>query len=97
MAQRVRVECVNKSDRMNPHERILNIGGQNADGTRWRLSQSDAIAGIEAGKWSFYVQQAGSDTVDVIVAISQYGHKYLKTTADGEQPNNLLSLPECPR
>jgi len=34
-------------------------------------------------------------TVDVVVAKSQYGHKYLKTVADGEQPNNLLSLPEC--
>ena len=22
--------------------------------------------------------------------------KYLKTESDGEQPNNLLSLPECP-
>ena len=33
--------------------------------------------------------------VDVIVAISRFGNKYLKTEADGEQPNNLLSLYEC--
>ncbi len=97
MAQRVRVECINKSDRMNPYERILNIGGQNAGAnTRWKLSQPDAIAGIEARKWSFYVERPAGDVVDVVVADSQYGHKYLKTTADGEQPNNLLSLPECP-
>jgi hypothetical protein len=31
----------------------------------------------------------------VIVGTSRYGHKYLKTEADGEQPDNLLSLPEC--
>ncbi|WP_157785358.1 DUF3892 domain-containing protein, partial [Bradyrhizobium yuanmingense] len=24
------------------------------------------------------------------------GHKYIKTKADGIQPDNLLSLPECP-
>ncbi|MDD5382312.1 MAG: DUF3892 domain-containing protein, partial [Candidatus Margulisbacteria bacterium] len=24
------------------------------------------------------------------------GRKYLKTEADGEAPNNLLSLPTCP-
>ncbi|WP_373565454.1 DUF3892 domain-containing protein [Bradyrhizobium diazoefficiens] len=24
------------------------------------------------------------------------GHKYIKTTADGIQPDNLLSLAECP-
>ena len=32
----------------------------------------------------------------MIVAISQRGNKYLKTQADGEQPDNLLALPECP-
>ncbi len=30
------------------------------------------------------------------VETSRYGNKYLKTEADGEQPDNLLSLPECP-
>ncbi len=95
MASRHQVLCVNKSDRDNPHERITHIGGKNDDGTRWRLTQQEAIQGIESGKWSFYVSRGGS-TVDVIVATSRYGHKYLKTTADNEQPNNLLSLPECP-
>ncbi|MDD3927909.1 MAG: DUF3892 domain-containing protein, partial [bacterium] len=28
--------------------------------------------------------------------VSASGNKYLKTQNDGEQPNNLLSLPECP-
>ncbi|HFR4624887.1 DUF3892 domain-containing protein [Klebsiella pneumoniae] len=31
----------------------------------------------------------------MIVAVSASGNKYLKTQNDGEQPNNLLSLPEC--
>jgi hypothetical protein len=31
----------------------------------------------------------------VIVAVHN-GHKYIKTKADGIQPDNLLSLPECP-
>jgi len=95
MASRHEIRCINKSDRYNPHERILNIGGVNADGSRWRLSQEEAIKGIEEGKWAFYVTKNGK-TVDVIVAKSAYGNKYLKTVADGEHPNNLLSLPECP-
>lgn len=92
----IQIQCINKSDRPNPHERILRVGGMNPDGTRWWLSQADAITGIETGKYAFYVQRGGS-TVKVIVAISRFGNKYLKTEADGEQPDNLLSLPECPR
>ncbi|MBV8802152.1 MAG: DUF3892 domain-containing protein [Gammaproteobacteria bacterium] len=96
MVDRHQVLCINKSDRMNPHERILYIGGLNGNGSRWKLSQQEAIQGIETGKWQFYVSRGGR-TVDVIVALSAYANKYLKTTADGVHPDNLLSLPECPK
>ena len=38
----------------------------------------------------------GGKSVWVIVAVSRFGNKYLNTEANGEDPNNLLSLPECP-
>jgi len=47
MAQQVQIQCINKSDRPNPHERILSVGGLNPDGTRWKLTQEQAIKGIE--------------------------------------------------
>ena len=87
------VSCINKSDRYNPYERITHIGGVNSGGTRWKLAQPQAITDIESGKYSFYVS-AGGHIVDVIVS-THSGNKYLKTEADGDSPNNLLSLPEC--
>jgi hypothetical protein len=85
-----------KSDRMNPHERITHIGGLNANGQRWRVTQEEAIRGIEGNNWQFHVR-VGYRDVKVVVAVSPYGNKYIKTEADEYQPDNLLSLPECPR
>jgi len=91
----IEIMCINKCDRYDPWDRIDAVGGINLDGTRWRLSLSQAISGAEAGKYRLFVRHRGS-SVRVLVAVSRFGHKYLKTEADGEAPNNLLSLPECP-
>lgn len=95
MAKTAQIKCVNKRDRDNPWERIINVGGVNSDGSRWKQSQEETIQEIEAGTWKFYVS-VNNDPVWVIVAKSKFGNKYLKTEPDGDQPNNLLSLPECP-
>ena len=94
MADNVQISCIHKRDRPSPHERISHVGGVNANGTGWILTEDDAIAGIESGKWKFFVSVQGK-SVWVVIATHQ-GRKYLKTEADGLAPNNLLSLPECP-
>jgi len=59
------------------------------------MTLDDAIAKIESGEKVFFVQ-AHRRTVGVIVAVSPSGKKYLKAEADGDQPDSLLRLPECP-
>ena len=95
MPESTQIKCINKSNRTSVHERIKNIGGVNPDGAGWKLTLDEAIAGIEAGKWRFWVS-VGGKSVWVIIATGPSGHKYLRTQDDDSQSNNLLSLPECP-
>jgi hypothetical protein len=94
MAQ-LRVDCINKTDRRSAHERIHALGGPHPNGGRWKESQAGVIRAIENGTDSFYVERPPSHRVMLVVAISQWGNNYVKTETDGEQPDNLLSLPEC--
>jgi Protein of unknown function (DUF3892) len=93
--QTCQIMCINKRDRPNPHERITHVGGYTDK--RWKITQQEAIEFIESKEWKFWVKPPGDlESVWVVVAVSRYGHKYLRTTSDGEDQNNLLSLPECP-
>ena len=88
------IECITKlGDHYDPHERITRVGGTNPSGTRWNQSQEQTIGEIESGTDSFYVLEKGLRS-EVIVA-SRNGRKYLRTTTDYQDPNNLLALPEC--
>jgi Protein of unknown function (DUF3892) len=99
MAQHLRIRCVVKTDRTSAHERIHSVGGLKPDGSHWKLTQDKAISDIEDGTCVFYIERPAGHRIDVIVAVSAEGkslNKYLKTTADREQPDKLLSLPTCP-
>lgn len=90
------ITWINKDDRYNPYKQITHIGGTSGNPAwrPWRITQQEAIHGIENGQWSFYVDQGGR-CINVVVAISPYGNKYLKTQADSNEPSTLLGLPGC--
>jgi len=96
MTQDVQIHCINKIPRNDPYHRITHVGGINAGAsTRWRLTLDEAIKGAKEKKWHFWTVANGK-SVWVEVHKTAQGHEYLKTDSDGDEPNNLLSLPECP-
>src|SRR5689334_22402044 len=68
MPERHRVRCVTTGEGADPEERIVRIGGINTVGVNWRLTQDEAIAGIEGGRWDFFVVQRQGRALDVVVA-----------------------------
>jgi hypothetical protein len=93
MANRSRIRCINKEDRYSPYEAIQHVGGIATDGP-WKITQKRCIELIDEG-WQFFVNELGHD-VEVIVATSRFGNRYIKTENDPDTPDNLLSLPACP-
>ncbi len=58
------------------------------------MTQKEAIDAIKTRRQTFFVNVRWND-VAVIVSESRFGNDYLKTENDDNDPNNLLSLPEC--
>lgn len=77
-------------DGLDKDQRIDAIGGGG-----WKHLIDDAIWNIENRINDYWTYVAGARAA-VIVAKRPNGRKYLKTTADGIEPNNLLALPRCP-
>ncbi len=89
---RYRVSCTQKHEK---HEYVLSLGCYGPGNAYTAFSETVAIRLIDSRSDTFYVERPSGHVVEVIVA-EREGKKYLKTTADGEKPNNLLNLPDCP-
>jgi hypothetical protein len=75
MPIRVEIQCINKTNRQDPHARIANVGGVH-DGQRWKMTVSQAIAGIKNGDYDFWTR-GGGKTARVLIA-QHDGHEYLR-------------------
>ena len=91
----VRIHCINKTDRTSADDRIHHVGGINADGSRWKMSEDEAIAAIKDGRWTFWTTCNGRNA-RVVIAKHGQSREFLKTEMDADQPDTLLALPECP-
>ena len=84
----VRVICINKQPRNNPHEGITHLGG-----TGWRWTRQQVIDSINAGTNTFFTYE-DRNRADVGVVHGPNGD-YVRTHANGQWTDNLLALPEC--
>ena len=90
-----RIDCINKPDRLSPHEAITHVGGPNPDGSgRWKDTVPNVVRIIEAKTHQFYTKE-GNASAWVGVRTSAAGNKFLQTHSDGVWRDNLLALKEC--
>lgn len=88
MAGTYQVTC-HKPDNADKDRRLQGVGAPG-----WYRTIDQMIMLIEGGDRFWTVDQSGN-SVWIIVS-SRNGRKYIKTTSDGLEPNNLLALPHCP-
>jgi hypothetical protein len=95
----VKITCVNKDNgnHYDPHEAITFLGWTN-EKTRasGRSSLADIVNFLERQGGQAYVKDRFGNIAYLVVKVSQYGNKYVKTIPDGKMTDNLLNLPECP-
>ncbi|MBA3670224.1 MAG: DUF3892 domain-containing protein [Sphingomonas sp.] len=84
----VQVTCINKQPRQNAYEGITHLGGHN-----WKWTRAEVIASIQNKANTFYTL-VGGNRGNIAVIDGPTG-PYLRTYADGQWNDNLLSLAEC--
>ncbi|PZQ80515.1 MAG: DUF3892 domain-containing protein [Ancylobacter novellus] len=89
MASQFRVTC-HKPDNIDRDRRLEGLGGSG-----WYRDIDTLISLIEGGENKFWTVDTAGNSVWIEVK-ERNRRKYLKTTSDGVEPNNLLALPRCP-
>ena len=90
----VQVTCITKPDRESPHEHITHLGNP---ALSWRWTREEVIASIDAGSNTFFVTDPKTGKRSTVAVVRVAGRApYLRTHADGDWNNNLLSLNQCP-
>ena len=90
----VQVTCITKPHPQSPHEHITHLGNPAAN---WKWTRDQVIGSIDAKTNTFFViDPSNSKRSDVVVVRPVGAHPYLRTYADGDWNNNLLSLNQCP-
>jgi len=86
------ITCINMSYGGRGYEHITHVG----NGSQWRDTVSNVVRYIDARVHTFYVQDAVGRRAYVGVVRPVGRAPYLRTYANGQPTDNLLSLTACP-
>ena len=89
----VQVTCIIKPHPQSPHEHITHLGNP----PKWVWKSEQVITSIDAKTNTFFVRDPATGKRANIGVVRIAGKTpYLRTYADGDWNNNLLSLNQCP-
>lgn len=90
----VQVTCITKPHAQSSHEHITELGNPRAG---WKWTRDQVIASIETKTNTFFViDPRTGKRADVGVVRPAGRPAYVRTHADGDWNDNLLSLDQCP-
>jgi len=90
MAMLLKVNWVDLSDQDDPYQRVKNIGGTSRK-LEWQHTRDQAIRFLDQDEFCYYMEDNGR-VLKLKVGLDPNGAKFLKTDADADQPQLLLSL-----
>jgi hypothetical protein len=90
----VQVTCISKPHPLSSHEHITHLGNP---AMGWKWTREQVIASIDAQTNTFFVIDPNNGRRANVGVIRPVGRPpYLRTYADGDWNDNLLSLNQCP-
>ena len=90
----VQVTCITKPNPQSSHEHITHLGNPQAP---WKWTREDVIRSIDTNTNTFYVIDPYNGKRSNVAVIRPVGRAaYVRTHADGDWNDNLLSLNQCP-
>jgi hypothetical protein len=88
------VTCITKPHPQSTHEHITHVGNPSAN---WVWTREQVIQSIDAKTNTFFVLDPRTGKRSEVGVVRSSTHApFLRTHADGDWNNNLLSLDQCP-
>lgn len=95
MASEFDVKFVVRNRSLPKYNSITHIGGELSSGDRWQIPVTEAIEGIQSGRFAFTITRQSDNTPEPLMVLHHplYG-PILKSRNDGREPESLMQLPE---